>query len=69
MVAPQIIQNFLLSVTLALTKFSVLIGRHHEPPMQKSSEENNNDRIAMKVDKEFLSTVNGKIALLSSLLD
>lgn len=61
MVASQIIQNFLLSVILALTKLPVLAGRHHESPMQKSSEERNNDRIAMKVDR-VLSSVNDKIA-------
>ena len=49
MVATQSIQNFVLSITLALTRLPVLAGRHHEPTMQKRSEEKKNDRIAMQV--------------------
>ena len=49
MVATQSIQNFVLSITLAMTRLPVLAGRHHEPTMQKRSEEKKNDRIAMQV--------------------
>ena len=49
MVATQSVQNFVLSITLALTRLPVLAGRQHEPTMQKRSEEKKNDRIAMQV--------------------
>ena len=71
MVATQSIQNFLLSITLAMTRLPVLAGRHHEPTMQKRSEEKSNDRIAMQVNTTieveivtlpFLNNVHSKIA-------
>ena len=71
MVATQSIQNFLFSITLAMTRLPVLAGRHHEPTMQKRSEEKNNDRIAMQVNTTieieivtlpFLNNVHSKIA-------
>ena len=49
MVATQSVQNFVLSITLAMTRLPVLAGRQHEPTMQKRSEEKKNDRIAMQV--------------------